>query len=431
MPPSRFACARLPAPSSQALMELAECAEAFSPRFEAVGNCLYLDVTGVDSEASVGEALLKKIKAHAGGVGIASNKRVAMLAAALGTRQPRGVPAGHEAAFVAPLPVAALEPSETLSDTFARWGIRTAGDLARLPSKKIIATLGKEGFALFQAARGIDRTPLVPLERTPVFVERLDFDWAIQEAGPLLFHAQTLFDRLTTQLRRSGLACQRLEISLKLDPTGERRRFVRLRAPTDESKTLMRLLQGQLMTQTLDAPVTGLVFVAHPNQPRPAQLSLFGPPAGSPAQIATTLAELSALLGADRVGSPEILNTYKPEAVRLSEYDPPPVPLFAIAAAAHTAMTVIRVLRPALPAVVASLNAWPWTPQHLSARSSGALRIEGQVRTAAGPWRIEERWWTSTPVVREYWDLALSDGGLYRAFQDARQKLWFVDGVYD
>lgn len=57
--------------------------------------------------------------------------------------------------------------------------------------------------------------------------------------------------------------------------------------------------------------------------------------------------------------------------------------------------------------------------------------IHGQVRVAAGPWSLEESWWTETPVERDYWDVELSDGGLYRIFRDRRSDAWFADGLYD
>ena len=32
---------------------------------------------------------------------------------------------------------------------------------------------------------------------------------------------------------------------------------------------------------------------------------------------------------------------------------------------------------------------------------------------------------------RDYYDLALSDGGVYRIYCDLRSAQWFVDGMYD
>jgi hypothetical protein len=53
------------------------------------------------------------------------------------------------------------------------------------------------------------------------------------------------------------------------------------------------------------------------------------------------------------------------------------------------------------------------------------------VRVAAGPWTLEDGWWNKQPVERDYWDVELSDGGLYRVYRDRKTGDWFADGMYD
>ena len=57
--------------------------------------------------------------------------------------------------------------------------------------------------------------------------------------------------------------------------------------------------------------------------------------------------------------------------------------------------------------------------------------IAGAVRIAAGPWRLEEGWWSDRPVAREYWDVELDAAGLFRIYRDVATGRWFADGVYD
>jgi hypothetical protein len=59
------------------------------------------------------------------------------------------------------------------------------------------------------------------------------------------------------------------------------------------------------------------------------------------------------------------------------------------------------------------------------------LRIQGRVKVASGPWNLEESWWSEEPVERDYWDVELSDGGLYRVFRHRGSGEWFADGIYD
>ena len=59
------------------------------------------------------------------------------------------------------------------------------------------------------------------------------------------------------------------------------------------------------------------------------------------------------------------------------------------------------------------------------------VRIEGEVRTAAGPWEIEEGWWREAPALRDYWDVELRNGAVCRIYRDRGSERWFADGVYD
>ena len=40
-------------------------------------------------------------------------------------------------------------------------------------------------------------------------------------------------------------------------------------------------------------------------------------------------------------------------------------------------------------------------------------------------------WWTQEPADRDYWDVELSDGALYRIYRDRKGGAWFADGIYD
>ena len=75
-----------------------------------------------------------------------------------------------------------------------------------------------------------------------------------------------------------------------------------------------------------------------------------------------------------------------------------------------------------------------------------APSFAGRTVVSSGPWRIETEWWTEHPCRRDYYDVQLSDGGVYRIYLDlgAREREaasngsrrhragpWFVDGCYD
>jgi len=55
------------------------------------------------------------------------------------------------------------------------------------------------------------------------------------------------------------------------------------------------------------------------------------------------------------------------------------------------------------------------------------LRIEGHVKVA-GPWGLEEGWWTEDPTRRDYWDVEIAGSGIYRIFRERASGDWFADG---
>ena len=93
----------------------------------------------------------------------------------------------------------------------------------------------------------------------------------------------------------------------------------------------------------------------------------------------------------------------------------------------------MRTLRPALELEVELHD--DGRPRALRPRASEANArrpdVRGAVAVAAGPWALEEGWWSEAPMAREYWDVELAGGGLWRLFRDAASGLWFADGAYD
>ncbi len=436
----------------QALLEIAE---SFSPRVEDAGDgVVYLELDGLERhfpgsspEQELGHALITA----AGKIGLTARAGIASskLAARMAAEQPASptiVAAGGEAAFLAPLPLRRLSPEAEVLTTLERWGVRSLGELARLPANEVASRLGDAGQRLHRQARGLDPRPLVPYRPPPAFEEGLDLDWPLAALEPFLFIARAALDRLCRRLTVRGLACGRLGLSLRLDPDGWTERELRLPAPTVQAKTLLTLLRLELESKPPGAPVTAFNLSAHPDRPREAQLSLFGPAALSPDRLATTLARLFALLGPERVGSPRPANAWRPESVTLAAYQPPPPAELELREPSASpgggpdghGLLAIRTLRPPLPIEVLhgeGGHRHPDEPHELcplvAAETAGRPRIEGRVRVASGPWRLEEEWWQEQPVARDYWDVELSDGGLYRLYRERASGDWFVDGIYD
>ena len=378
-------------------------------------------------------------------VGIASSKLAARVAAEQ-PDSPTLVARGREAQFLAPLSPALLSTEAEIVETLRRWGIRTVGDFAKLPRNEVASRLGDLGRELHQKARGLDPRPLVPYQPPPTFIEGLELEWPLVALEAFLFMARAAVERLCRRLESRGLACAEVEISLMLEPDGHHQRLITLPAPTCEIKTLLTLIRLDLEANPPGGAIVSFTLGARPDRPREAQLSLFGPTALSPDRLATTLARLFALLGPNRVGSPREVDGHRPDHAALVAYDPPPPPKVRPPAHEGRGLLAVRVLRPPVPlevlqhapdpgSVNADDEATTAPPTEIlpvvAEASAGRPGLQGRVRVASGPWNLEEGWWTEEPVARDYWDVELADGGLYRIYRERSSGEWFADGIYD
>ncbi len=452
---------------------LAELAERFSPRIEvAAPGLVYLDADGLagrfrpDSHSTPERELGRALAATArraglsARVGIAGSKLAAQVAAqtaagspgsagSLGSdvAEPCIVPTGDEARFLAPLPLGRLAPELRLSETLARWGLASIGDFARLPAAEVVSRLGPEGAELHTIARGIDPRPLLPREPPRDLAEGSALEWPLTTLEPFLFLAHAALDRISRRLEMRGLGCARLALELTLEPAGRDARAWELPAPTRDARTLLTLVRLELEARAPGAAVAAFLFVATPDRTRPEQGTLFGPPALSPERLATTLARLFALLGPERVGSPRPVDGHRPERLALVPFAPPAAPRTfqaaeragaSLPAAAGKGLLAVRTLRPPIELEVLveprPADREP-APTHVQSTASESNEkrpaIGGAVRVAAGPWRLEEGWWSDAPVAREYWDVELDAAGLFRIYRDVATGKWCADGIYD
>ena len=406
---------------------LLEVGETFSPRVEDAGEgMVYVDIAGMErhfeSEQALGKAAIRA--ADAIGlpvrVGIAASKLAARIAAEL-PKSPVVVERDREAEFLAPLPLTRLAPELDAATTLHRWGIASIGDLARLPESEVASRLGELGRELHYAARGIDPRPLIPRALPPEFREGMELEWPLVALEPFLFIANAALDRLAKRMEVQGFACTRLELTMNLEPDGFHSRTIDLPAPTRDVKTMLTLLRLDVEKAPPGAPVTGFTLVAHPDRPRRAQLSLFGPAALSPEKLATTIARLVSMLSEDRVGMPMTVDGHLPERFAVGSYAPPPPPNTRRKPPRGRGLLGVRVFRPPIPVEVTVNDG---RIEHIQ----GEGDLQGDVRASSGPWRVEEGWWRDAPDAREYWDVEVGNA-MYRVYET--NEGWKVDARYE
>lgn len=141
-------------------------------------------------------------------VGIAGSTFVAALAA----RRETGmiVPAGEDAAWLAPYPVGVLGVPR-LSELLPQLGIRTVGAFARLPAGRVAERLGVDGVAAHRIVRGEVTRPVTVQVLGEDYAVGREFEPAEVRVDPLVFVAVELADELHVRLGGAGVVCARVE----------------------------------------------------------------------------------------------------------------------------------------------------------------------------------------------------------------------------
>ena len=376
-------------------------------------------------------------------------------------------------------------------DTLERWGVRNLRALAALPEVAVTERLGQQGLRLQKLARGQARRPLVVAEPPLRFEEAAELEYPVDLMEPLAFLLNRMLEQLCARLAARALATNEIKLRLELESerdcgTAELRncgiednaesnsaipqfgnstihqRSLRLAVPMLDARVFLKLLQLDLQAHPPPAPVTKIWLQAEPAEPRRAQNGLFVPQAPEAEKLSVTLARMERVVGrstvpstalgagsvrrstADgrspgiggqerRVGSPEILDTHRPDGFRMRKFVVPSTvdrrPSTPTPHSESSPITALRVFRPPLAAVVTMRDG---RPAQLASPDRPAMR--GDVVWCAGPWRSSGEWWTEEVWSRAEWDVAVrNEEGvvLYRIFRDEIGERWLVEGSYD
>jgi len=475
-------CAELALRTRSALQEsathaaLLDCAQSFSPCVEdAACDTALLDLAGMESLLGPLPEISRAIHERATSLGlvahvaVASNPDAAVLAA-------RGFPgvtvisAGKEAEQLGPLPTEVLfsnrleesqkedsqkhdvqkddeqkKAADRLLQTLDRWGIRNLRGLATLPEVSLSERLGQEGLRLQRLARGAASRTLVAVEAPPVFEEAVELEHPIVLLEPLVFLLNRLLEQICARLGSRALATQELRLTLELENLTSSNhqsainnqqflRTLRLPLPMLDSKVFLKLLQLDLNAHPPGAPIMKIHLAAEPAHPRSAQGGLFLPPSPEPEKLELTLARIAGMVGADKVGALELLDTHHPDGFRMRRFvaevaRKTPQKKNPDSTAATAAVTALRRFRPPVRVNVALENGQP-----VRVACTKKKEVQGGVLWKAGPWRASGDWWEREAWSRDEWDVALRSGdavSFYRLVHDLLGGGWFVEGTYD
>ena len=440
-----------------------------SPRVEEAGaDTIVLDLAGLSALFGSEEEIARRLEGGAKRLGFTAQIATAsnLDAAIFASRAFAGItviPEGEEAAIIGKAPATALFPSvigaslsrhenvaassprlaPDLLETLERWGVNTCGQLAALPVLQLSERLGQEGVRLHKLAQGGAVQAMVLAQPVTLFEEEMELEHAVAEIEPLAFLLGQLLDRVCARLIARSLAAGEIRLRVQLEPLleeefrpsedGPRRRAaprlfertLHLPLPMNDSRTLLKLLILHLQSAPPSAPVLKITLTADAARPRILQGALFSPICPDPEKVELTVARLANLVGDSNIGSPELLDTHRPEGFRMRRFVPNqhgPDTRHAISrspriqaaldmeADGHAPLpmeyrsekdlhTAFRVFRPPWPARVEIRQGRP-----AKVASPG---FRGRVVAASGPWRSSGDWWKEDGWQVDEWDLEI------------------------
>ena len=287
--------------------EIMAILDRFSPLVEVVSvDEAFVDLTGTEplwgSALDAVRRIKTDIRAETGltaSAGLAANKFVAKVASDL--EKPDGlvvVEPGREAEFLAPLGVDRLwGVGRVTALELGEVGIRTIGQLQRVPRAQLVRRFGQYGGALHELAFGRDARRVEPVVAAKSIGAETTFEVDCFDPARLRDTLRAHAERVARELRAERLAAQRVTLKLRF---GDFRTITRSATgdPTQDGLDLYRRALALLERERVAEPVR-LIGVSASGLAAEAagQLSLLDPAAVRRERLARAVDALAARFG--------------------------------------------------------------------------------------------------------------------------------------
>jgi protein ImuB len=327
--------------------------------------------------------------------------------------------AAEEDAAARAVPLRRLDVEPRARERLSALGVRSVGDVLKLPAASLRQRFGDELYHLRRFAAGDLFTPLqamaheAPLERTAE-LEAPDSD-----ASRLLFLVKRLLDSLLAEMAGRSLALRELLLRLLLDDHREYEESLRPAAPTLDSAQLIGLVRLRLETLRLTSGVVELKVVAQAMPATVEQVKLFRSSERDLESAQRAFARLRAEFGEGVVVRASLREGHLPSARFAWE------PLATLPEKLARPRDVLP--RPLVRRIHARPIALPPRPRH---EPDGWLLRgleHGRVDKLSGPYVLSGGWW-SRDIHRQYYFAETDRGELLWIYYDRRRRRFFLEG---
>jgi nucleotidyltransferase/DNA polymerase involved in DNA repair len=234
-------------------------------------------------------------------IGIGNGKFAALAAArVVPPSGARVVPAAETAAFLAPLPIGYLPFQPDVLQRLDMLGLRTIGDLARLPFNAVQAEFGPAGARAWRLANGRDDEPVIPSSYTPTVQASLRCDDPLASVEAVMAALEQLLARVFTDPAVRGRSVRQVRLRALLSDGASWERLFTFKEALSSREAARRALKSkvELPNGLPPAPIEELYLELIGFGGEAAkQLSLFVARARQLGQIAEAARQLRARYG--------------------------------------------------------------------------------------------------------------------------------------
>jgi protein ImuB len=330
-----------------------------------------------------------------------------------------------------PLPISVLRWPGEDNTRLAAMGVRTLGELLRLPRAGFARRFGPARLADLDRLLGRRADPRRRVTRRERYKGRVDLDHEIEDHERILQVLRPLLDELERFLRERQRGITALQCRFHHYRAAPTLLALRLAAPEAGAERLLSLLRERLATLVLPEPVRRCELRSGVLSERPlASKPLWS--SGEHGHAATgempaLVEHLRARLGNAAVYGIRRVSEHRPENAWRMGTD-----LFDDDRCTNRAL--VSSSNKSVPA-----DAFFWRPLWLLAvpepldQQRGHPRRHGPLELLQGPERIESGWWDGADITRDYYRARDSRGSLlwvYCVNEGGKSRRWFLHGVF-
>ncbi|MDB6012368.1 MAG: hypothetical protein JWL65_4618 [Gammaproteobacteria bacterium] len=426
-------------PVEQGLERLALCAQRFTPRVSLVPpDGLVLEVKGSLHLFNGVEGLSRALASECASLGLKSMVALSPtpLSALVAARVGKPFVVTELTRLVGqlmPLPLAGLRwPQETF-ERLARMGVRTIGQVLRLPRAGFARRFGTDSLAMLDRLTGRSPDLRERFHARERFRRRRELNYELENQDAILGALAPLLAELGKFLEARQCGVMKLECLLRHRHAEPTSCVLRLAAPVADVRRLTELLGERLSALTLPEPVRSCELRSSSLVLRVFSSNSVWQPGeygGSGGVEATELIErLRARFGPEAVYGLQVLPSHRPEnAWGVREPS---------AAQGVGSRTVPGAVLPAINGRRSGRDGVPRRPMwllpvpRLLSERDGLPRRRGPLRLLGEPERIETGWWDGGDIARDYYTATDLHGVRLWIFRErASPHRWFLHGVF-